>query len=425
MISANSLPRLMHRASGRPLSLAEHDQEFGSANPQTDFLSELRESGLTGRGGAGFPTYKKVELLSQQRGHGKFVVVNAMEGEPASHKDLALLNANPHLVIDGAEMLAHMIGAKRIAICVSRDNPIVINNVNRALHERTRRSLRGPEIELHTPPWRYVAGEESALVHWLDDNESLPQYRPQRPTILRIGHNAALVDNAETCANVGLIGRYGANWYRQLGTESSPGSTLVSVTGAVERAHVIEIALGTPVKAILEVAGADTDPQAILLGGYGGTWLSGDNIRLPFATEYLKEVGASVGAGIIMVLPRRACGLMETYRITKWMANESARQCGPCAFGLPALAEDLQQLVLGGKDRQQSLDRLICRAAEIDGRGACKHPDGVVRMVRTALKVFEKDLANHINGAPCVSSRDTKFYATVPKYEREEDLVWE
>jgi NADH:ubiquinone oxidoreductase subunit F (NADH-binding) len=116
---------------------------------------------------------------------------------------------------------------------------------------------------------------------------------------------------------------------------------------------------------------------------------------------------------------------METYRITKWMANESARQCGPCAFGLPALAEDLQQLVLGGKDRKQSLDRLIYRAAEIDGRGACKHPDGVVRMVRTALKVFEKDLANHINGAPCVGSRDTKFYATVPKYEREEDLVWE
>ena len=425
MISANALPRLLHHASGRPLSLDEHDHEFGRINPKADLLTELRDSGLTGRGGAGFPTSKKVELLGEQHGHGKFVVVNAMEGEPSSHKDLALLNANPHLVIDGAEMLAHMIGAKRIAICVSRDNPIVINHVKRALHERTRRSLRGPEIELHTPPWRYVAGEESALVHWLDDNESLPQYRPHRPTILRIGRSAVLVDNAETCANVGLIGRYGAQWYRQLGTASSPGSTLVSVTGAVDRPHVIEVALGTPVKAILEVAGADTDPLAILLGGYGGTWLSGENIRLPFATEFLAEVGASVGAGVIMVLPKQACGLMETYRITKWMANESARQCGPCAFGLPALADDLHQLVQGGKDRKQSLDRLVQRAAEIDGRGACKHPDGVVRMVRTALQVFSKDLQNHINGSPCVGSRGTKFYATVPKFEREEDLVWE
>lgn len=425
MISASALPRLLHRASGQPLSLAEHDQEFGLINPQMDLLTELRESGLTGRGGAGFPTSKKVELLRDQRGHGKFVVVNAMEGEPASHKDLALLNANPHLVIDGAEMLARMIGANRIAICVSRDNPLVINHVNRALHERSRRSQRGPEVELHTPPWRYVAGEESALIHWLGDKESLPQYRPHRPTILRIGRNAALVDNAETCANVGLIGRFGAEWYRTLGTPTSPGSTLVSVTGAVAKAHVIEVALGTPVRSILEVAGADTDPSAILLGGYGGTWLSGENIRLPFATEYLKEVGASVGAGIIMVLPRRACGILETYRITKWMANESARQCGPCAFGLPAMADDLQQLVSGGQGRKQSLDRLIRRAAEIDGRGACKHPDGVVRMVRTALQVFEKDLHNHINGSPCVASRESKFYATVPRFEREEDLVWE
>ena len=117
-----------------------------------------------------------------------------------------------------------MIGAKNIAVCVARDNPTVVNHVKRADPRTDRRSHRGPKLELHTPPWRYVAGEESALVHWLDDNESLPQYRPQRPHILRIGHGPVLVDNAETCANVGLIGRYGADWFRGLGTHDSPGS---------------------------------------------------------------------------------------------------------------------------------------------------------------------------------------------------------
>jgi len=300
-----------------------------------------------------------------------------------------------------------------------------VNHVEHAIHERTRRSLRGPKLELHTPPWRYVAGEESALVHWLDDNESLPQFRPARPHILRIGHAPVLVDNAETCANVGLIGRYGASWFREVGTPESPGSTLVSITGAVERPTVLEVALGTTLRTILQSAGADADPQALLLGGYGGSWLAGSHVDLAYCNEALRGVGASTGAGVIVVLPKGACGIIETLRVVRWMANESARQCGPCAFGLPAIAEDLNHLAHPSRDPLSASKRLEERLGQIDGHGACRHPDGVVRFVRSALTTFAEDFARHANGSACAGSRATVHYASVPRLEREEELIWE
>jgi NADH:ubiquinone oxidoreductase subunit F (NADH-binding) len=348
-----------------------------------------------------------------------------MEGEPASHKDLTLLSTHPHLVLDGAEYLASIVGAQNIAVCVARDNPTVVNHVERALHERTRRSLRGPKLEMHTPPWRYVAGEESALVHWLDDNESLPQFRPTRPHVLRIGHAPVIVDNAETCANIGLIGRYGAAWFRGVGTANSPGSALVSVTGAVERPTVLEVALGTPLRVILKSASADPDPQALLLGGYGGSWLEGSHLDLGYCNEALAPQGVSTGAGVIVVLPRSACGIVETLRVVRWMANESARQCGPCAFGLPAIAEDLNHLAHPSRDPLSAHKQLEERLGQIDGHGACRHPDGVVRFVRSALVTFAEDFSRHANGLACAGSRANVHYLNVPHLEREEELIWE
>jgi NADH:ubiquinone oxidoreductase subunit F (NADH-binding) len=415
----------MYAAGPRPLSLAQHEEVFASSRTAGSLLEELEASGLTGRGGAAFPTTRKARLIREQRGHHKFVVVNAMEGEPASHKDLTLLSTHPHLVLDGAEYLASIVGAQNIAVCVARDNPTVVNHVERALHERTRRSLRGPKLEMHTPPWRYVAGEESALVHWLDDNESLPQFRPTRPHVLRIGHAPVIVDNAETCANIGLIGRYGAAWFRGVGTADSPGSALVSVTGAVERPTVLEVALGTPLHVILKSAGADPDPQALLLGGYGGSWLAGSHLDLGYCNEALAPQGVSTGAGVIVVLPRSACGIVETLRVVRWMANESARQCGPCAFGLPAIAEDLNHLAHPSRDPLSAHKQLEERLGQIDGHGACRHPDGVVRFVRSALVTFAEDFSRHANGLACAGSRANVHYLSVPHLEREEELIWE
>ncbi len=425
MIPPRSLPRLFAGASERPNSLQQHHEIFGGSTRVDNPFDELQASGLLGRGGAGFPTAKKVELLRSQRGHHKFVVVNAVEGEPAAHKDFRLLSTNPHLVLEGAEVLARLIGADRIAVCVARDNPTLVNHVERAIHERARQSSRGPAIDLHTPPWRYIAGEESALVNWLDGKESLPQFRRHKPSILHIGRGAALVDNAETCANVALITRYGAAWYRTLGTSGHPGSTVVSVTGAVVRPTVLEVNVGTTLRSILETARADTSPQAVLLGGYGGLWVGPDLLDTPYANDVLGERGLSVGAGIVVALPRAACGLVESHRVVRWMAHESARQCGPCAFGLPAIAEDLTQVIRGGRDGQAARTRLEQRCSSIEGRGACRHPDGVIRFLRSALSVFHTDLESHLAGAPCAGARSRQRYLAVPNLEKEEELVWE
>ena len=425
MIPATSLPRLLHQSSGRPLTLAQHEEAFAGVTRSGPVFDHLEASGLTGRGGAAFPTFRKAKLIREQRGHHKFMVVNAMEGEPASHKDQTLLNTNPHLVLDGAEFLASIVGAKDIAVCVSREASTSVNNLKRAIHERERRSSRGAKLELHTPPHRYVAGEESALVHWLDDNQSLPQYRPGRPHILRIGRGPVLLDNAETCAHVGLIGRYGADWFRSVGSAQHPGTTLVSVSGAVPNPVVVEVALGTPLRQILESANADARPQAVLLGGYGGSWIDPALLDTPYGNDTFGAHGVSVGAGVVLVLPREGCGLVETQRIVKWMANESARQCGPCAFGLPALADDLSHLTQSTRDVQFAYQRLVERCGIIEGRGACRHPDGVIHLIRSALAVFAADIEAHLRGNPCAGSRSPRHYATVPSLEREEELVWE
>ena len=423
MADARSLPRLLTGVPGHPASLVEHRARYGAASPGPGLLDQLEAAGLTGRGGAAFPTARKAAVVRAQRGHTKVLVVNAMEGEPAAHKDRTLLATNPHLVLDGATALARAIGATRVAVAVARDEQATVRTVRHALSERDRED-RGLALELHTPPWRYVAGEESALVHWLNDHQALPQYRPSRPSILRVAGAPALVDNAETCAHVALIARHGAAWFRALGTEASPGTTLVSVTGAVARPTVVELALGTPLRAALRAAGADLAPQAVLLGGYGGTWLAASHLDAPLANEALHPLGASVGAGVIVVLPADACGLRETLRITRWMAHESARQCGPCAFGLPALALDLQAIVAAGPDAPAAVTRLAQRADVIAGRGACRHPDGVVRLVRSALDVFAAHLDAHRRGRPCAAGARRPVVA-VPELEPEEDLVWQ
>jgi len=423
MTSLEAPPRLLVGNLGRPRTLVEHEQLFGPMTSPGDLLAMLDSSGLRGRGGAGFPTGKKVALIAGERHRHKYVVVNAMEGEPAAHKDRTLLSMNPHLVLDGAEALAHLVGAHEIAVCVARESSKAIDHVERAINERARRGRHHVNVELHTPPGRYIAGEESALVHWLDDNETLPQYRPARPTILRIGRGPVLVDNAETHANVALIARRGPQWFRNLGTLEHPGTNMVSITGGVDRPVVTEVALGTPIRDILAIAGVTQTPRALLLGGYGGTWIDGRHVDTPYDNESLAPIGASVGAGVIVVLPAHSCGIAETSNIARWMANESARQCGPCAFGLPAMASNLADLT-SGRGRGTSVIELRERASVIAGRGACRHPDGVIRMVQSALTVFGDDLAEHAKGRPCAMAAHSRF-VSVPRLEREDELVWE
>ena len=408
----SSATRLLAGVSaGATTTLAEH-LAFHGALPRPEgarkgrpglLVPVVEESGLRGRGGGWFPTGRKMRAVTTAaaaRRGAPFVIGNGMEGEPASTKDAVLLTLVPHLVLDGLVLAAQAVGAKEAVIAVHRDSPSVAV-LERALDERLAATKDPVKISIATPPARYVASEESALAHWVGDGVALPR-SGARPFEKGVGGRPTLVQNAETLAHLALIARHGAAWFRELGSAEAPGTALVSVSGGVAQPGVVEVATGTSIAHLLErCGGATAAPVAFLTGGYGGAWMSGDTLDLPWAPEPVRDAGGVVGAGILVALPADRCGLVETARVARWMAGESAGQCGPCRFGLPSVADDLEQLVRGTATAAD-LTRLRTRLGVVRGRGACKHPDGVVRLIATALDVFADDTGHHLRGR-CVA----------------------
>jgi len=396
-----------YRLLGYPTDLAGHVAALGpvplpSAGARgwrEAFVSTLEASGLSGRGGAGFSAAIKL-AVAHSRGPGGTVLVNGMEGEPASDKDKLLLIRSPHLVLDGAQLLAAATGARRVTVCVPEGRHNVAAAVARGLQERVAAgSAPVPEVMVR-PPDRFIAGEESALVRWVESGESLPSFRPDKGTALQIGRRGALVHNAETLAHVAMIARTGPDAFRSHGLVEDPGTSLVTVSGAVEHPGVVEIDRGAPLIDIANRAVPAGAPQALLVGGYGGAWVGPAHFTTPYASLSLRAIGATAGVGIVIVLGQSACGLMESARIAHYLAGQSAGQCGPCVYGLPAIADDLTRLARGQAD-PGLLSRLDRRLREVDGRGACRHPDGAVNLVRSALHVFAPDVSAHVAGARC------------------------
>jgi NADH:ubiquinone oxidoreductase subunit F (NADH-binding) len=330
------------------------------------------------------------------------VVANGTEGEPASAKDKTLLSVSPHLVLDGAVLAAGAVGAREIVLCVDRAAGGVAGIAAAALAERQRARIDPVPIRMVATPTRYVAGEESALVHWLNGGEAKPTVVPPRPFQRGVGGRPTLVQNVETLANLALIARYGADWFRSLGTAADPGTTLVTISGAVSRPGVYEVALGQKVSTALVAAGADwEDVQAVLIGGYFGTWVPGAALtETRLSAESLGAVGASLGCGVLFALPAGACGLAEIAGVTRWLAGQNAGQCGPCLHGLPAIATAMAALVQGDPHGHAEMQarRWLHMVA---GRGACKHPDGTARFVESGLGVFAAEVDRHRHRGPC------------------------
>ena len=369
------------RADGRALTLAEHRRLYAPLDVDAHGLIDAVErAGLRGCGGGGFPTAQK---LAAVRGGGRrtVVVVNAAEGEPVAGKDKALLAYVPHLVLDGAVAAARAVHARDVVVAA---HPTVVATVQRAIAERDDRKL---DLRAVAVPERFVAGEETALVQYLNGGPALPTFTPPRPFERGVRGLPTLVQNAETLAHVALIARHGADWFREVGSPAQPGTTLVTLSGAVRTTGVFEIATGYPLSSLLrDAGGVRGDLLAALVGGYFGAWIPASAADVPLADAELAPFGAALGARAIVVLPRGRSGIAATARILRHLADESAGQCGPCVFGLAAVAEDFERL--SRRDRGVDRKRLDARLAAIQGRGACRHPDGAVRLAASALRVF-------------------------------------
>jgi NADH:ubiquinone oxidoreductase subunit F (NADH-binding) len=395
---ANSAgPRLLSALTGP--ALADHHAARGPLPklPGANTLQDLVEaSGLTGRGGAAFPTHRKLRAVAA--GSNPVVIANGSEGEPASGKDRVLLVHAPHLVIDGIQVAAQAVGAKQAHLYVPRE-PAVMESVRRALDERRRGRGDAVEIGMVTAPPRFIAGQESAAVARVGGAQALPRFAV--PPVYQRGlkNRPTLVQNVETLAHLALLVRHGAGWFRSTGTPDEPGTALFTVGGAVAQPGVVEEPLGTCVRELLEAAGGVTTPlSAVLVGGYHGAWVSAPQaFDLPLSNAALARYGGAVGAGVICALPSAACGVVETARVVRYLAEESAGQCGPCLNGLPAIAGGLAELA-GPRPRARVRADVERWAGLVVGRGACAHPDGTVRLVRSALQVFASELDLHARG---------------------------
>lgn len=387
-------------------SLADHRHRYRhppapGRRPDDGLIGEVERAGLTGRGGAAFPTAVKLRAVGSTRAR-PVVVVNGSEGEPASGKDRVLLGRAPHLVLDGALWAAAAVGADQVVVAVDRAHGDALAAVRRAAAERE--AELGPvSLRIAGPPHRYIAGESSALVQWIDGGPAMPTMR--RAHTRGVGGRPTLVQNAETLAHLAQICIRGAAWFRAAGTVEEPGTALVTVSGAVARPSVVEVALGTPVADIVDEAGGPKGPlQALLVGGFYGAWVpAATGLAAPFSRAGLRPLGADPGAGVVIALPAAGCGVVETSRLLAWFASEGAGQCGPCAFGLPALADGTAALA-AGRASADDVDRLRRWAGDIEGRGACHHPDGAVGLLRSALAVFAEDVRRHAVGVTCAAA---------------------
>jgi NADH:ubiquinone oxidoreductase subunit F (NADH-binding) len=363
------------------LDLAAHVGHHG-VRPGVDaarLLALLDAARLTGRGGAGFPLAQKLRAL---RGSHPTVVVNGVESEPCSGKDRTLLIRTPHLVLDGALSVADAVGAARVVVAMHDAAAAVA--VQRAIAERA--DARCARVAVIGSG--FVAGESRTLVRALSGGPVLPPGRPNLPTA-----HGFLVSNAETLAQTALLVRLGARGFADTGTVDEPGTVLLSIGGAVERPGVVEVPLGTPLPIVLAAARAQ-DSQYLVVGGYNGTWLGVDS-QAPVSRAGLAAAGATLGAGVIRVLDGARCALGELSVVASWLAHQSTRQCGPCTYGLPALAADVA--ALGGGDPGAA--RVAARhAALVTGRGACAHPDGAARFVRSGLARLTDEIARHGSG---------------------------
>ena len=400
-----TLPRLLRGVGERAMhQLDEHLAVHGALNDARmapeQIVSAVHAAGLRGHGGAAFPTAIKMRSVASRRGS-KILLVNATEGEPASKKDRALLREVPHLVLDGATLAARAVGARQAIVAVNESDTRGRRALAAALHERRERGLsRGePDWELVPTPERYVIGQESALVNFMNGGPGVPTFGP-RPFQRGVHGRPTLVQNAETLAHIALIGRHGPQWFRGLGTGPHPGSTLISISGAVSAPGVYEIEHGMALSELLRWVGGER-PAALLIGGYFGTWLGAATVdSVTLSGEGLAQHGAALGAGVIVALPQAACPVAETGRVAEWFADQSAGQCGPCVKGLGAIAHTVAQ-VAHGAAHGSDVATLERWSAELRGRGACQHPDGASRFVGSALSLFRAEFADHARHGRC------------------------
>ncbi|MGY4707843.1 NADH-quinone oxidoreductase subunit NuoF [Candidatus Bipolaricaulota sp. J31] len=380
-------------------------------------LEEIKESGLRGRGGAGFPTGLKWEAVRRAPGEEKYVLCNADEGEPGTFKDRLIMEGDPHRLIEGMAIAAYAVGARRGYVYIRGEYALSIARFNQALEAARKLGLLGEgilgtgfsfDIEVKVGAGSYVCGEETALIESLEGKRGWPRIRPPYPVTHGLFGKPTVVNNVETLANVPDIVLRGAGWFRSMGVPSCPGTKVYSLLGAVRYRGLVEVEMGTPLRTLIYELGGGLPEgkrlKAVLVGGAAGAFLPPEMLDVRMDFDSMREAGAVLGSGAIVVLDDGACVLDVLSAVLRFFRHESCGQCTPCRVGTDLLVK-LHEAVCAGKADPSVLDRMLEVAEAMQVASLCPLGQSVVLPVGTALRWFRGEFEKHITEGPCPRCR--------------------
>ena len=375
-------------------------------------IQMVKDSGLRGRGGAGFPTGMKWGFIPQNDGKEHYLVVNADESEPGTCKDMPLLLANPHVLVEGMIIASYAIRAKHAFVYLRGEVAHVARRLNAAIADAYKAGFLGKnifgtgndlELTLHIGAGAYICGEETALLDSLEGFRGQPRLRPPFPAIAGLYARPTVVNNVESIASVPAIVANGADWYQQFGTEKSKGMTLYSLSGHVANPGQFEAPLGITLRQLLEMSGGIRAGHKLKFwtpGGSSTPMFTDEHLDVPLDYEGVGAAGSMLGTKALQIFDETTCVVRAVLRWTEFYKHESCGKCTPCREGTWWLVQVLKNIETG-KGTEADLDKLLDLCDNILGRSFCALADGAVSPIASSLKYFRDEYVSHINNRGC------------------------
>ena len=372
----------------------------------------IKDSGLRGRGGAGFPTGMKWGFIPQNDGKEHYLVVNADESEPGTCKDMPLLMANPHVLIEGMIIASYAIRAKHAFVYLRGEVAHVARRVNAAIADAYKAGFLGKnifgtgvdlELTLHIGAGAYICGEETALLDSLEGFRGQPRLRPPFPAIAGLYARPTVVNNVESIASVPAIVANGADWYQQFGTEKSKGMTLYSLSGHVANPGQFEAPLGITLRQLLDMSGGMRAGHKLKFwtpGGSSTPMFTDEHLDVPLDYEGVGAAGSMLGTKALQIFDETTCVVRAVLRWVEFYKHESCGKCTPCREGTWWLVQAMKDFETG-KATEADLDKLLDLCDNIMGRSYCALADGAVSPVASSVKYFRDEYIAQITNKGC------------------------
>jgi NADH-quinone oxidoreductase subunit F len=368
-------------------------------------IQMIKDSGLRGRGGAGFPTGMKWGFIPQGDNKDHYLVVNADESEPGTCKDTPLLMANPHVLIEGCIIACHAIRAKQAFIYIRGEVTHVVRRVNQAITDAYAAGIlgKGVDVVLHIGAGAYICGEETALLDSLEGFRGQPRLRPPFPAIAGLYAKPTVVNNVESIASVPAIIANGAEWYQAMGTEKSKGATLYSLSGHVNNPGQFEAPLGITLRQILDLAGGVRTGHKLKFwtpGGSSTPLFTDAHLDIPLDYEGVSAAGSMLGTKALQIFDETTCVVRAVLRWTEFYKHESCGKCTPCREGTWWLVQILRDLE-AGVGTEADLEKLLDLCDNIMGRSFCALGDGATSPITSTIKYVRDEYIAHLANGGC------------------------